>query len=297
MTVGGRTSSAGGERSVVVWGNCQAAPIAALLSGPLAEHGLNVLTVPPVFEIDVAGLDRVREALSTAALLITQPIRDEYRIPGCGSAQLAALLPADGRVITIPVIYDSSAFPYQVNAHRGTGERVDAPITDYHDLRTLVASERGLSADEAVAWWPEPTAEAVTGNAARSRAELRRRESSLDVAISDQLADPVMWTLSHPRNTVLAEVAARILTRLGLTAGVPIPEREFVGARRAPIESAVARALGWPDAAIRSAWVVDQRAVDQRGLLDAQLSWYAARPDIAADARVRFADRLDLLGL
>ena len=77
-------------RSVVVWGNCQAAPIAALLSGPLAEHGLSVMTVPPVFEIDAAGLERVRAQLATAALLITQPIRDEYRIPGCGSGSRPA---------------------------------------------------------------------------------------------------------------------------------------------------------------------------------------------------------------
>ncbi len=297
MTVGEHVAHADGQRSVVVWGNCQAAPIASLLEEPVARRGWKVLTLPPVFEIDEAGLAGVQKHLASAVLLVTQPIRDEYRIPGCGSTQLAALLPDDGRTITIPVIYDSSAFPYQVNAHRGDGARVDAPVTDYHDLRTLVAAERGLSVEQAVAWWPEPDDAMVRENATRSQAELRRRESDLDVTISDQLSEPVMWTLSHPRNTVLAEVAVRILELLDLDTGVTVPSREFVGARRAPIEPAVARALGWPNSAIRPDWIVEHRPVDLPTLLASQLPWYAERPDIAADARVRFADRLALLGL
>ena len=103
---------------VVVWGNCQAAPIAALLTEPLQAHGWGVRPVAPVFEIDAQGLADVHELMARAAVLVTQPVRDEYSIPGCGSAQLSALMKAaDARVVTIPVTYDSSAFPYQVNAH------------------------------------------------------------------------------------------------------------------------------------------------------------------------------------
>jgi hypothetical protein len=282
---------------VVVWGNCQAAPLAALITGPLAEHGWDVQAVPPVFEVDAAGLAEVQDLLSRAALLVTQRIRDEYSIPGCGSDQLTALLPPTARVITIPVTYDTSAFPYQVNAHAGDGTRVDAPLTDYHDLRAIVAAERGLDVEDAVAWWPAPTADAVRSNAEASRAELGRREAELDVTVSDLLVDPVMFTLSHPANVVLAEVARRILRVLDLPADVVVPERQFLGDRRAPVEESVVNALGWDEEARRDGWQVLGRAVDQHELLTAQLAFYADGPDIVADARVRFAARLELLGL
>ncbi|MBA3523538.1 MAG: hypothetical protein H0T85_03075, partial [Geodermatophilaceae bacterium] len=170
------------QRPVVVWGNCQAEPIARLLAEPLRRHGLQVVDVPPVFLVDDTGLERVHELVSRAAALLTQPVREEYRIPGCGAAQLSAMLPADGRCLTFPVTYHVGAFPFQVNAHGGEGERVDAPLTDYHDLRTLVAASRGMTVEETVAWWPMPPAEAVRRASEESLGRLREREAPLDVS-------------------------------------------------------------------------------------------------------------------
>lgn len=283
---------------VVVWGNCQAAPIAALLTEPLQAHGWGVRPIAPVFEIDATGLADVHELMARAAVLVTQPVRDEYSIPGCGSAQLSALMTAaDARVVTIPVTYDSSAFPYEVNAHRGDGARIDAPLTDYHDLRTIVAAERGLDVDAALEWWPAPTHAMVRTNAEASQAELRRRETELDVKASDLLNRPAMFTLSHPNNAVLAEIARRVLLALGIDGDVEVPEREFLGARRAPVERAVVEALDWPDSAQQDDWIVDKRVVPLREVLEVHLPWYAERPDIAIDARKRFRDRLSLLEL
>lgn len=283
---------------VVVWGNCQSTPIAAMLTEPLLNHGWRIHVVPPVFEVDEAGLTEVHELMPRAAALITQPIRDEYRIPGCGSAQLSALLPDHAKVVTIPVTYDTSAFPYQVNAHRADGTRIDAPITDYHDLRALVAAERGLSVDEALDWWPAPTEDMVTTNAEQSVAELRRRETDLDVKISDQLAaKPAMFTLSHPTNAVLAETTRRILQTLGIEGEVNVPEREFLGARRAPVEEAVVEAMDWPGSVRRDSWIVNHKEIPQRTVVAAHLEFYAKFPDIVTDARKRFTRRLDVLDL
>lgn len=283
---------------VVVWGNCQSTPLAALLTAPLLRHGWRVHLVPPVFEIGEAGLAEVHELMGTAAALITQPIRDEYRIPGCGSAQLSALLPDDAKVVSFPVTYDTSAFPYEVNAHRGDGTRVDAPITDYHDLRAIVAAERGLSLDDALEWWPAPTPEMVTTNAKQSVAELRRRETQLDVHASDLLeSSPAMFTLSHPTNAVLAETARRVLHTLDIPGDIDVPEREFLGARRAPVEEAVVEAMDWPDSARRDNWVVNREELPLRDVVAAHLAQYAEFPDIVTDARQRFARRLELLQL
>ena len=194
--------------------------------------------------------------------------------------------------------YDTSAFPYQVDAHLESGERIDAPITMYHDLRAIAAAAQGLSVDRAVAWWPEPTENMVTTNAQRSWAELRRREKPLDVHSSDLITDGLaMHTLSHPTNFTLVKIARRIVTTLGLPGESEIanPAREFLGERRAPIEAAVVDALGWTQSDRHDEWIVAKKTIPLSDLLKQQLDFYAQHPDISADARTRFASRLALL--
>jgi hypothetical protein len=286
---------------VVVWGNCQADPIATLIESSVRAAGMQVEHLPPVFEINEAGLEHLRRnILPRTAVLISQPVRDEYGIPGCGTNQLAELLPSDARLITFPNTYDTSAFPYQVDAHLESGERIDAPITAYHDLRAIAAAAQGLSVDRAVAWWPAPTANMVTTNAQRSQAELRRREQPLDVHSSDLMIDGLaMHTLSHPNNLTLVKIARRIVTALGLPGESEIanPAREFLGERLAPIEAAVVDALGWPQSDRRDEWIVAKKTVPLSDLLKQQLDFYAQHPGISADARTRFANRLALLEL
>lgn len=285
-------------RPLVVWGNCQAAPVAALIREPLARYGCEVVEVPPVFEATEDDLVRLRTVLADGAALVSQPVRDEYHVAGCGTRQLAALLPDDGRLVTFPVTYDTSAFPYQVNGHGGDGFRVQAPLTDYHDLRALTAAAQGRDVDGALAWWPAPPAAAVVANADASRAELRRREAELDVGASDLLGPDAMFTLSHPRNVVLAAVARRVLVALGLPAeDVTVPDRQFLGERQAPVEAAVVEALDWPVEARHDRWVVRGEALELRTVLEAQLGWYAEHPDVVADAEERYRERRVLLGL
>jgi hypothetical protein len=285
-------------RNVVVWGNCQAEPLARLLRRPLSLEGLDVVVVPPVFLVDEVGLDHVRAIVATSALLVSQPVRDEYRIPGCGTAQLAGLLPADGRLVTYPSIFHVGSYPYQVNAHGGDGERVPAPLTDYHDLRTLVAAERGLGVPEALAWWPAPSADAVRAVAADSTRRLREREANLDVAVSTLLDAPdALWTLDHPSNAVLGPLSQAVLGVVGVDRAIEVPAREFLGARRAPLEPAVVAAHGWPADASRPDWRINGRDVPSAEVLAAHLSLYAERPDVVRDARTRYADRLAVLAL
>ncbi len=287
-----------GGDTVVVWGNCQAEPIALLLRAPLARHGLNVVVVPPVFLVDEAGLDAVHNEVRASAVLISQPVRDEYRIPGCGTSQLAELLPPSGRLVTFPSTFHIGAFPYMVNAHGGDGERVPAPLTDYHDLRALVAAERGLDVERALSWWPAPPTEAVRAVAADSIARLREREASLDVTVSSQLDSPTaLWTLDHPSNVVLAAIAGALLGVLSIDEAIEVPSREFLGARRAPVEAAVVTAHGWPAQAAAPVWRIDTREVPAAEVLAAHLALYRDRPDVVADTRSRYAERLDVLEL
>ncbi len=288
-------------RPVVVWGNCQAAPLAQLITPAVAGAGAVVVPTPPVFEVAEDELARVHELVRSAAALVTQPVRDEYRWPGCGANDLAALLPPDARCVRIPVVYDIGPFPYQCNAHGEDGVRVDAPVTDYHDLRVVVAAERGYDLAETLAWWPTPAADAVRAIAADSQAELTRRDALVDVPGADLLGPGAMFTLSHPSNATLAGVAGRILDRLGLDASVehPLqtPSREFLGERRAPVEPAVVAALGWPESVTTDCWQIRGEDVATADIVEAQLAFYAVRPDVVADTRRRQAGRLARLGL
>lgn len=288
-------------RPVVVWGNCQAEPTADLLRAPLRAAGCEIVDVPPVFLADADDVRRLRATLREAAALISQPVRDEYATPGCGTRQLAAEMPADARLVTFPVAFDTRAFPYQVNAHDGDGHRVTAPITDYHDLRIIDAAARGWSAEETLERWPQPAAEAVRRTAEASRAELRRRERDIDVRVSDLLDDlgpGALFTITHPTNALLAAQAGRILAALGLPADAPEPPaREYLGERRAPLEPAVARALGWPVDPARAEWVFRGRSVPLREVIEAHLARYADHPDVVTDSLRRHADRRALIGL
>ena len=283
---------------VVVWGNCQAEPVADLLRSALAPLRWQVEPVLPVYLADAAEVERVRALVRRSDVLISQPIGDDYQTAGSSTAALAALLPTGSRLLRFPVAYHVGPFPYQVNASGADGRRVLAPLTDYHDLRAVVAAESELEVASALAWWPSPTAEQVQQISADSVAELARREHGLDVSVASAVAAPgAMMTISHPANLVLADVATQLVSAMGVDATVVVPQREFLGARRAPVEPAVARALGWPPDAVRSRWRVDGLELPPEQVLDAHLAFYRERPDVVSDCRRRYAARLATLAL
>jgi hypothetical protein len=164
--------------AVLVWGNCQAEPIADLLRAPLARHGLWVAASPPVHLITADELARIHALAARCAVLVTQPVSDNYHLPGCGSANLIARLRPAARVVTLPIAFHVGPFPYQVHAHGGDGARALAPVTDYHDLRAIVAAANGFDVDTTLRWWPAPGADAVHAVRTASLRELAGRPGS-----------------------------------------------------------------------------------------------------------------------
>lgn len=285
-----------------VWGNCQAESIRRMVAPAGAEHGVEFVRLPPVFEMDEAEVGRLHELVGRAGVLVTQPVKDEYRVPGCGSEQLVALLPADARVVRVPTTYYEGLFPWQVHAHDADGARVDAPLTDYHDLRLLHAAVQGWDVDRAVARIGDlvPDAGAVRDLAARSQAELRRRNAALDVDTTDAVVAggaEAMWTVNHPANATLREVGAGVLATLGWAGEPAVPEHQMLGGSRAPLEAAVLAALDLDPAAARPRWSLAGRDTPWAEVAAAQLALYADQPDVARRAVERYADRTAALGL
>ncbi|SDP59316.1 hypothetical protein SAMN05660199_04325 [Klenkia soli] len=284
-----------------VWGNCQAESIRRMVAPAGEAHGVEFVRLPPVFEMDEAEVGRLHALMAVAGVLVTQPVKDEYRVPGCGSEQLVALLPADARVVRVPTTYYEGLFPWQVHAHDADG-RVDAPLTDYHDLRLLDAAVRGWDVDRAVARIEElqPAADAVRDLAARSQAELRRRNTHLDVDTTDAVVAggaEAMWTVNHPANATLREVGVGVLTTLAWSGDPAVPDHQMLGGSQAPLEAAVLTALDLDPAAARPRWSLAGRDTPWAEVAAAQLALYAEQPEVARRAVEKYADRTAALGL
>lgn len=289
----------------VVWGNCQAVPLADILTGPLAAQGFRVVPVPPVYLITASELQAARRVISECALLITQPVRAQYRMPGTGWEELAGIAPSDVRVVTYPVSYDSTEFPFQIVGHETTGLGGFAPLTGYHDIRLMVAAERGWDVGKVLEWLPQAAAAAaLQAVSAHSLAELRRRESTLDVSVSGALGRlGSSFTVNHPADSVLTHVAAGILAALDSDAlqrpdalpPLAVPVREALGHTVTALEPMVLAAHGWP-ADRACGWRVGDHAIDLTEIVTRHLELLRSQPELTADARRRYAWQFDLLG-
>lgn len=281
----------------VVWGNCQAEPLAKFLAKPLALQGICVVPVPPVYVITAEELARVHQAVERCSLLITQPVRSGYRMPGTGWEELADLAPADARVISYPVAYDSTEFPFQIVGHRSTGLGSFAPLTAYHDIRMVVGAERGWDVEKVLDWLPVAADAAALRSVARhSLAEMQRRETTLDVTVSASFGRPgAMFTVNHPTNSVLTHVAEGVLAALGVPQPVEIPAHEELEHTTTALEPSVLAAHGWSPALARG-WSVGGEPLDPAEITSRHLELLKSRPELGIDSRMRYAWQFELLG-
>jgi Polysaccharide biosynthesis enzyme WcbI len=269
--------------ATVVLGNCQAESLRIAL----ASDDLPTVRIPPVHELTAADLPHLDAILGRASVVISQPIRDNYRDLPLGTRQVAARLGAATRMAVIPAIRHRALQPTHVVVRRPDGPVEDPPIVVYHDLRTLA---------EALGYRPaELSRDAILAIASASTIELQRREQSSDaVAISDFFARPdfsMMRTMNHPGNPVWIELALRVRRRLGLAETATDPGRELLSSVIAPREQVVIDTWGLSDAPDRF-WHVDGVAVSVEQVTEAHRRWYELHPAMLELAAARHADAL-----
>lgn len=275
----------------VVLGNCQAESLRVLLDTS-ADRDQPPVRIPPVHELTADDLRPLHRLLARTAVLLSQPVRDDYRDLPVGTAQLAAALPRGARVLRWPVIRHTGLHPYAAIVRHPSDMAAVPPVVPYHDLRTLAvaAGHSGV---------PEHEAAALRAAAAASVAELARRERATDVGVSDVLAAfgaRAAHTLNHPGNAVLRTLAHRVQEALGRPVDAADPDRALLGGIRAPLTAPVIDALGL-DADPREHWLVDGAPVADADVRAAQLPWYAANPRWVEAGVTRHAERMRLLGL
>ena len=105
--------------------------------------------------------------------------------------------------------------------------------------------------------------------------------AGLRVTVSHLLGDPRrMWTMTHPANALLLDLARSVLTELGANTGPSPQPTEFLGERRTPVDPAVSAGLGTSPLPERDVWVIAGRRVPLFEIVHRQLQHYASRPDI-----------------
>ncbi|WP_447648065.1 WcbI family polysaccharide biosynthesis putative acetyltransferase [Microbacterium forte] len=270
------------ERFGVVLGNCQAESLRVVMDAP--EH--RFVRVPAVHEMTAADAARLHEIAGLADVVVSQPIRDDYRDLPLGTRQIAAV--TDARVMTVPPVRFAGLHPFQ-SAFRVPGVEGDPPVVAYHDVRTLAAAA-GIPVVAALA----PAEVRAVGQT--SIDTLRLREQTADVAVSD-LFDSVtadhMRTVNHPGDAVWMPLGARMLEMLGHTGGPIDPGRPLLNSVRAPLEPEVVDAWGLADEP-RAHWIVDGVAVDDAEVRAAHREWYATHPEFVDAAATRLAPLLDV---
>jgi Polysaccharide biosynthesis enzyme WcbI len=295
-----------GRPVIVVLGNCQAESVRVLLAGPSdrVDGGSSLgpghtVRIPPVHELTASDLPFLEALLARTDVLLSQPVRAGYRDLPIGTDDCVARLPAGARTLRFPIIRHLGWHPYQAIVRDPENPHSEPPLVPYHDLRLLAAARDGRTEAETVAaaHAVDASAEALRAVGRESIAELARRETRCDVAISDLLAaSEPPHTVNHPGNDLLIALARRIQSALGLPETAEEPGRALLGGVRAPLEGKVLAALGLL-AAPRDHWLRDGHEISIEDVARAHLAWYARHPGFVRAGLTRHADRMVLLGL
>lgn len=280
---------------LTVVGNCQAESTRKLLMSTGHFEGERIT---PVHELESDDMGWFGELISRTDVLVTQPIRDDYRGLPVGTRQLRELLPRGARHVVVPVLRFDGLMPYQAIIRNPADTSENPPVVPYHDLRILAAAARGLDAPAQVA----PPPEALRRAAAMSVAHMRVREQAhAAVTVSDYLETAPVWhTVNHPDNATLVHLASQALAELGMGGEPQAPDYEMLGGLDAPVDADAADALGVAPHAIagRDGWR-DRVAggIDADEITTAQLAYYRERPALVEHGLERHAERIANLGL
>ena len=290
----------------MVYGNCTAEPLRSLLADSVAfSEVYRTEPLPAVHEIaSYETVSRVQQTVADAALVIYQPIRDDYHGMPVGSDQITSAASPSARLITIPSLFYDGIFPYQAYVRVTDRSRDEIPhLAGYHDLRFVFCAAQGWRIDRAREWLRSfsGTPDGIRAWASHAQQRLAAYESPLDIRVSDRLFTAALhhrsfFTVDHPTNDSLVEIVGCIHAALGLPYEAAPPTHPFVGAYQAPLDADVVAALDLPAGAGMD-WTVQDRAYPREQLLADHLEHYARHPDGVMAAVEEHDDRMRVLGL
>jgi hypothetical protein len=290
----------------VVYGNCTAEPLRSLLADSLTfSQAYRTEPLPGAHAIaSPATAARVRRTVAQASLMIHVPVRDDYRGLPVGSHQVAADAAADATRLTYPALFYDGLFPYQAYVRASDRTRDEIPhLAGYHDLRFVFCAAQGWPFEDARDWLAgfRGHPDGIRAWAWHAQQRVRAYESSLDIRVGDRLFSSGLhhrsfFTVDHPTNATLVELAARIHAALGLTYDPVEPAHPLLGTYQTPLDADVVEALALPTDPGTS-WIVKDRAHPREQLLAEHLAFYAEHPAAVDAALSEHGERMRVLGL
>lgn len=198
---------------IVVAGNCQARPLAHLLSK--LNPNITIIATPIVHLLKPEDEGEFRPALDSADIIITQLIADSYPCEFIRTNQLKAQY--GDKVKTILNLYFTGYNPdlrYLRHPEVGT---LRGPLGDYHNHTIMTSWMLGINQTQAVNWLNDPffNSQEYASAAKNSLLELKSREEHVDIPIVDFIEagyqnQRFFFTFNHPSASLLAFYAKRI---------------------------------------------------------------------------------------
>ena len=224
---------------VLVTGNCQARPVSNLLQSSAA-----VDVMPPIVLHLAQEADRGRhlDLLLEADVIVAQQTADTFQIPHLRSSELKQL---EKPVVIWPNIFWATQQPFlRYITHSNLG-RMLGPFEGMHDLRIFCSWAVGVSDESHLSDYFG--AEYIKSVSNQSIQDLRKRERSCDVSISDFLVENakdkrLFFTFNHPTKIVLQELVKKIIAFLDL----PLRQEEISTKPTEPLGRYIVPSI-WPE--------------------------------------------------
>ena len=283
----------GSKKRLVVWGNCQAPALANILSQSQGlRQDFSVFKVPAVHEVSARQVPTLMRVIRNTDVLITQPVRSNYRSLPIGTSDIRTALAPTARVLTFPSIYFRGFHPYLCYVHAKGPLGTPAPtIGGYHDLRFIAEAVTNIRT--------EADSCALKAAYDESLQTMQVREKALDIKVSDHVKDlgvHSFWTVNHPSNALLLRVATAVHEQLGVEPIESLAADELLGELKAPLLPEVGAAVE-ESARTSDTWFVGHRQVSDSELRRSHLDFYSDRARLLSAAWDEHGDELRRLGL
>jgi hypothetical protein len=277
----------------MVAGNCQAESLRIVLD----RGGMPWVRMPAIHELVDTDIPHLNRLLQHAAVLVSQPIQDNYRGLPTGTRNLVEALRPGTPTVIMPVIRFAGLYPTHVLIRPPSDPSLSPPIVAYHDVRTLVQAADRLHDVTTPLGEISPAVVRAIGD--RSLQELRSREERHHtVVVSDLFERPSfdqMRTINHPGNSVWTALATRVRAELGHNPLTVELDRQILNNVHAPRSAVVIEAYDLPTPPT-SEWVVDGVHVADDDIRDAHLRWYSEHPEAIDAGIARHRLTLETLG-
>ncbi|WP_298637058.1 WcbI family polysaccharide biosynthesis putative acetyltransferase [uncultured Umboniibacter sp.] len=277
------------KKKVVVVGNCQARPIAALLEQ--MSDQVEVIKVAIVHLLNKTNEEEYRQAFRDADFIIAQLVAPNYPCEFVRTVALKELYPK--KVITIVNLFYAGYTPDWFYIRRPNFGTLRGPMGDYHNKTIFKAWLERKTKSEAMALVTDKSfnSQEYLPIVHKSLVELKNREQEADVKIAyyieeNYLKRRLFFTFNHPSKELLVEYTKQVLIFLDIIVTVDSdidmrePLNQFIPQVNVAVPISIDRADNYKGSSVLTVdgWNVDVHGSEiysLRGLVDVFYSIYS----------------------